>query len=720
MSRKHRAKENLTRKVYSGLVDIWIDLAQLLQPPERMTVTQASEKYIRLNNPGSYIGPYKSSVAPYMQEPADCLNSREYNGVVFCGSAQSGKTEALCLGWVAYCVKVDPMDLIIYSPTQSAGRDFSMRRVDRLHRNSPDIGGMLLKNRDSDNKFDKHYKTGMMLTLSWPTPTEFAGKPIGRVALTDYDRMDDDIAGDGNPYDLGSMRTTSFKSFAMTLAESSPSRPIEDPKWIKKTAHEAPPCKGILGLYNRGDRRRFYWPCPNCGSYFEGRWSMIQWETKATILESGETAHMVAPCCGYRIKQDERFYMNTWGIWLRDGESIDPETGRKVGRGVRSTIASFWMFGVAAAFTTWTNLVVIYLNAVESFEKTGSEEELKKFFNTNIAEPYKPKAVEVQRLPEILKSLAETLPYEEITEVIRIDRPTAKGKAIEPLVPDNVRFLIGAVDVQQNMFVVQVHGILPGEPFDVVVIDRFSIKKSQRVDHMGESLWVKPGTYLEDWEEVTSEVIKRTYKLSDGTGRRMAIRFTVCDSGGASKTTVNAYNFYRKLREDGEAKRFHLVKGDPLASRPRTMITYPDSNQRSKLAAARGDVPVMLLNSNQLKDTLVNRLECVVPGKGMFRYPEWLPDWWFAEMCAEQRTDKGWEAPNHRRNEGFDLSYYCLAACFSELLRVERIDWSNPPTWATPWDTNTLISKANSPTKEVFAFRQEAVYDFAKFGKTLA
>ena len=26
---------------------------------------------------------------------------------------------------------------------------------------------------------------------------------------------------------------------------------------------------GILSLYNRGDRRRWYWPCPHCGEYFQ-------------------------------------------------------------------------------------------------------------------------------------------------------------------------------------------------------------------------------------------------------------------------------------------------------------------------------------------------------------------------------------------------------------------------------------------------------------------
>jgi phage terminase large subunit GpA-like protein len=55
----------------------------------------------------------------------------------------------------------------------------------------------------------------------------------------------------------------------MTLVESSPGRDILDTKWRQSSPHEAPPTTGVLSLYNRGDRRRLYWPCPHCGEYFQ-------------------------------------------------------------------------------------------------------------------------------------------------------------------------------------------------------------------------------------------------------------------------------------------------------------------------------------------------------------------------------------------------------------------------------------------------------------------
>lgn len=634
--------------------------------------------------------------------PVCCIQVNSPNHLYLAGRQMvpTHNTDALLLNWLTYSVRCDPMDLIMYSPSMAAARDFSMRRVDRLHRHSPAIGELLRGDREADNKFDKHYANGMMLSLSWPSSTEMAGKPIPRVALTDYDRMDDDVDGEGSPFDLASKRTTTFGSFAMTLAESSPSRPLEDPRWIAQSPHEAPPTTGILALYNRGDRRRRYWPCPHCSQYFEGTFSMLKWDDKGDHLSSAETVRMECPKCGKDIYPSERHEMQQWAIWLKDGEAIDKQ-GRRYGTPVRSSIASFWLNGVAASFTTWKKLVETYLTAEDEYQKTGNEEPLKKFYNTDLSEVYIPKSMEHERIPEHLKARSEKFCEED-----------------ERVVPEGVRFIVATVDVQKNMFVVQVQGIAPGNPFDMVLIDRYDVRKSKRTDEDGDTLWIKPGSYLEDWDELIEHVMDRSYPLQGDPTRRMAVKLTLCDSGGKEGVTTNAYAFYRKLRNENLHGRFHLVKGDPSPKNPRTRVSFPDAQQKDKLAAARGDVPVLLLNSNMLKDALSNRLDCLEPGKGMYRFPDWAPDWWYREMCSEVRTPKGWENPSHSRNEAWDLSYYCIGGCVSKLLRLEHIDWSNPPGWCADWDKNDLIHQANSPKK--FAQDRNVVYSFAQFAEKLA
>lgn len=666
-------------------------------------MAEAAEKYVYLNNPGAYVGYYSNDQAPYMVEPMNVFVRRDKNAEIFVGPAQCGKTQSLILNTIAYTVRVSPMDMIVYCPTLSAARDFSVRRLGRMHDTSEipgeksEIGKLLRAEKDADNKFDKHYKTGMILSLSWPSSAELAGRPIGRVVITDRDRMDDNIDGEGEIFDLARKRTTTFGSFAMCLAESSPSRQISNPKWVRKTKHEAPPTGGILELYNRGDRRRWYWPCTDCGSYFEGTFRMLDYDMTSNVMATAETVRMICPHCNHKINPDDRYGMNLRGRWVADGQWCDDD-GEVHGDMPRTDIASFWLNGVAASFISWQELVQNYLAAQQSYERTGSEEALIKFYNNDLAEPYMPKSMEMVRLPEALMARAEPLG--------------------EKVVPEGVRLLVATVDVQQNMFKVQVQGILPGSPMDMVIVDRFDIRLSAgRLDGDGQIAWVKPGTYLEDWDLITEQVLKRTYPLADDTGRHMMIKMTFCDSGGKAGVTSNAYAYYRVLRKANLHGRFHLVKGDGKVG-PRWRITYPDSSNRSNTAAAQGDVPVLLLNSNLLKDELSTKLDGMIPGKGMVRFPDWLPDWFYGELCAEQRTDKGWENPAHQRNEAWDLMYYCIGGCISSLIGIEHIDWNKPLQWADTWDNNSLV--VHGSRKDRFVEQTASQYDFAALARSLA
>jgi phage terminase large subunit GpA-like protein len=89
------------------------------------------------------------------------------------------------------------------------------------------------------------------------------------------------------------------------------------------------------------------------------------------------------------------------------------------------------------------------------------------------------------------------------------------------------------------------------------------------------------------------------------------------------------------------------------------------ANAAAAQRRAQGDVPVLLLNPTILKDTLDNRLEVAVPGYGMIHFPDWLCDWFYQELVAEQRDPKkGWLKVKPR-NEAWDLLYYAIGGCVS-------------------------------------------------------
>ncbi len=697
-SRRHRPrarKDTAPRWTFRrgpSLGDLICEIAEGLRPPERLTVAEAAATYRLLNNPGAYVGPWFNEETPYLVEPMNVVTDRHFDSGVFVGPAQSGKTEIL-LNAAAYTIRCDPMDMMIVQTSQVTARDFSRRRIDRMHRHSPEIGMRLLPTGDADNTFDKYYRSGMILSLSWPSINELSGKPIGRVFLTDYDRMPEDVDHEGSPFDLARKRTTTFGSSAMTFAESSPGFVVDDPRWLRRSLHEAPPCPGILALYNRGDRRRWVWPCPHCGMYFEPEFSLLQWRESADLMDAASTTQMMCPHCAALIPHRHKRAMNARGRWLREGQAIDP-SGLITGRGVRSSTASFWLKGPAASFVTWQTLVERYLIALQEYDRTGSEEALKSTVNTDQGEVYYPRATLADRHPDALKEQAANLPEREV--------------------PDDARFLIATADVQKHKFVVQVFGISPGEPYRITVIDRFDIIKSKRLDDDGERHWVNPAAYLEDWRLLEDEVLAREYPLHDGSGV-MGITFFGIDSGGREGVTTNAYDWWRSLRASGDHRRVFLIKGDPMPGAPRARISYPDSQRRDRKAGARGEIPVLLLNVNQLKDALAGLLER--SDSPRFVWPDWLPDTWYQEMCAERRTAKGWENPRKARNEAWDLAGYCLGLLLHK--KIDRLPWDHPPEFAAMRASNPRV-RHTTATAEGLALASRLQYDIQELAHTLA
>lgn len=679
----------------TNLGEIVIEASSIFVPPERLTVAEASERYVYLNDAPAYVGPWKADKTPYMVEPMNTIASRDHTAVVFCGSAQSGKSQALILNAMAYFAICNPMDVILYHMSKPAARDFSIRRVDRGHRNSAAWGAQLPKRGNADNTFDKQYKTGMILSISWPSINEMSSKPVPVVMFTDYDRMPKDIDGEGSPFMLGQKRTTTFRNLGMTVAESSPSHDVIEQEGDEGLTereevgpHEAPPTTGILGLYNQGDRRRWYWPCPECGEYFEGSFSDLRWPTKdehgknLSLPEMAARVRMICPHNDCRIKPENRDAMNLKGRWLAEGERIDRD-GNVTGEARYSRTASFWLKGPAAAYTTWQELALKHLEAERQYELTGSEDDLRATTNTDQAEPYRPKKSESARAAIDLQARASDLPVREV--------------------PTDVRALLATIDTQGNRWEVQVHGVRPGRPYDLVVVDRFKIEKSRRTDEDGDPLWVKPASYPEDWDLIEEMVLDKTYPLADGSGH-MEIAFTICDSGGSKSrshdkkvdeidndmsVTSNAYDFYRRLKREGKHERFLLLKGDPNLNAPRAHISYPDSKRSGRQAGAMGEIPVLFLNVNSLKDSLNAMLDRDNAGGGMIDFPDWLPSWWFKELTSEVRGRRGWAKLGSRRNEAWDLLTYCIGLCVYR--RVEKVDWEEPPPWLQDWDHNPYV-----------------------------
>ncbi|MDY9011240.1 phage terminase large subunit family protein [Escherichia coli] len=659
------------------------DSGYILRAPRRMRVADAVAQYMRVPMGAGNSVPWDPLVAPYVIEPMNCLASREYDAVIFVGPARTGKTIGLIDGWVIYNVICDPADMLIIQMTEEKAREHSKKRLARTFRVSPEVVSRLSPNKNDNNVYDRTFLAGNYLKIGWPSVNIMSSSDYKCVALTDYDRFPEDIDGEGDAFSLASKRTTTFMSSGMTLVESSPGRDVKDVKWRRTSPHEAPPTTGILSLYNRGDRRRWYWPCPHCGEYFQPCGDVVTgFRDIADPVLASEAAYIQCPSCSGRIMPEQKRELNGRGVWLRDGESINAD-GSRYGDPRRSRIASFWMEGPAAAYQTLSQLVYKLLTAEQEYETTGSEETLKTVINTDWGLPYLPRASMEQRKSELLEQRAEPVPSRSV--------------------PDGVNFLVATVDVQagrHRRFVVQVTGY--GSRGERWIIDRYNITQSLRGDSDGESQRIDPASYPEDWDVLLTDVFHKSWPLASDPSQQMRLMAMAVDSGGEDGVTDNAYKFWRRCRRDGLGKRIYLFKGDSIRRAKLITRTFPDNTGRTgRRAQAAGDVPLWLLQTDALKDRVNNALWRDSPGPGYVHFPDWLGSWFYDELTYEERSSDGkWSKPGRGANEAFDLMVYAEALVI--LHGYEKIRWPDAPEWASreTWLECVPDSTEPSPSPE--------------------
>lgn len=658
-----------------------------LKAPKRVSVSEGAAATLVIRQTGASGGAWDASETPYMVEPMDALASRKHEAVVFAGPARTGKTAGLLLGWMSHTIVNDPGDMLFIQMTKDTARTFSKTDVDRAIRNSPKVQAMKSSRSVDSNTFDTMFRHGMWLRIAWPTITNVSGSTYRYVAITDIDRIEnaENVDGEGPLFDLAKKRTTTFLSRGKTLVESSPGKPIVDPMWKPVTPHEAPPVGGILNLYNRSDRRRWYWRCPDCHDHFEAApgAALFGLPPDAHLLEDVRTAdipsmaakwnRVICPVCGSIIEPKWKTMMNQpkhGALWLPD-TALD-------GMPMRSTIAGFWLGGVAAAFQSWQSIVEQYLYGLRDYALNGSEEKLKQTVNTDQGAPY------------MSRHLADA--------AAGLNRP--KDRAEKTLqryvVPDEARCLAASVDVQggvNSRFEGQIVAIGPMN--ERWVIDRFDIRLSERDGIGADKAPIDPASHPEDWDVLTKFLFRSTWR-TNRLGYEMKLKFAVVDTGGEDGVTHNAYAWYRRLRKLGLADRVILYKGASTRSAP----IIKESLVGKRKEGEKGDIPLLVCNPDLLSDIVYHDLNRPKPGPGYIhlpepRHPTLNPDGWvsqsvFDELEAEVRGADGKWTQVRKRNEWFDLMRMLQAGMLRKGL--DKItDWNAVPPWLAPLSSNSEI-----------------------------
>jgi phage terminase large subunit GpA-like protein len=683
--------------MYASARDVRRNVARMFAPPANVSVSQSIAQVVVTNS-----GKYDAGLTPYMRAPCDALGSRRYRIVCFLGPGRTGKTQALIDGWIGDTVVRDPGDMLIVQASQDLARSYSRVRVKRMIDASPRIKELQSKHRQDDNTYDKAFSNGMYIAFGWPSSAQLSGRDFRKVAITEYDAAADDIDGEGSLLALAGKRVETFLSAGKVLVETSVRRAYTDAKWRRSVPHEAPPARGGTAIYNGGTMCWLYWRCEHCG-----KWTaldpdiheMFPIDSLPELVESLKDAdaaqwardHARVPCksCGVEFDESRKRALNGSAIWVPSGCEIIGDC--VVGTPRDTQTDSYQLSSIAAAYQSWRSILEKYAIAIQDYIRTGNETEIKGTVNLDQGRAYCPISVGKQRSTVDLMG---------------------RGEAWEQAsVPHGVRFLTAHVDVQAGQrrgFIVQVVGW--GANREKWIVDRYALRTSERMDATGTVLPIDPSAYVEDWRRLIAKCIERRYPLSDGSGRTMPIKLTTCDSGGEDGVTSRAYEFYRLLLRLGLQRQFLLTKGSQNKSAPMVEIRTPDTRGKADRGASSGDVPVLFINTDMLKDTLAADLDRKDPGPGFWHFPNWLHSSFYDELTAETRGEKGWQA-SRRHNESIDL---CVQAEATWLrMECDRIDWQAPPSWASEWSLNPLVCKpedAGAPGESVVIVRRKSTY----------
>jgi phage terminase large subunit GpA-like protein len=655
------------------------EILEFYRPRERLSVSEFSEKYRWLfNEGGGHVGKWDNNIVPYLNDPMDELDNFDVQTIVIVGPGQSGKT-SIAENWLMRSIKASPGNFLWYMQTDDSLEAYVKSRINPMIQNHTFLKESLGKKPTDDSLHFKDFRT-MRIELLSATYSNLINKSAPRIVADEIDAYPESL---GNIKPLLDVRRQTFGNESKLLITSHPDRARgmnPDRDWTD----------GVMGVYADSDRRVWYWKCPSCGAWsspcpLADRFMDLSYPEDGSLDEIQEKAVLVCPVNGCAITDAERLKMNAdGGRWIATGQSITVE-GVVTGERVKRAIAGFWVVGTMSPFLLGGigALARAKVKAEREFEVSGEEQTLKEVMVKQCGIPYTP-------------------PRSMGTVTANDLAARSEERLVLKTVPQGVRFLTAAFDIQVAHFDVMVRGWgIGGESW---IVDKFRVSGD-------------PATNPNDWDEMINLLLKRAYPLSENSEKAMPIRGIGWDSGGLPGVTRQAYDAWMRWKDKGLVRNYGIVnekeawsalpmKGASSVMAKKLTVTYPDTSGNKQRAASKGVVQVAMFNPNLFKDELNGQLQKGDEGPWYVHFPKSLanrapPHPWFEQLVAEIRDALGkWAKVNKgARNEALDLMV--MTHVIAHLHGVSQIKWDKPPQWAAPWETNSfLIPVENVATLE--------------------
>lgn len=401
----------------------------------------------------------------------DALSERNVQTVVVMGCAQFGKSVIL-KAIIGYHIDQDPAPILMVQPTEQMAETFSKDRLAPMFRDTPSLRGRVAdpRSRDSGNTIlHKRFSGGHLTLVGSNASAGLASRPIRVVLCDEVDRYPASAGTEGDPVNLAVKRSATFWNRRIVMTST-------------------PTVKGLSRIelaFEQSDQRRYYVPCPQCGTFHVLWWRNVKWPE-----HDPSRAYMACEDCGAVIEEKHKAAMLKVGEWRAEREC--------------KGTAGFHINELYSPWRRWADVAKDFLAAKQS------PETLKTWINTSLGECWEEEAE---------KSDPENL---------MIRRENYGGDSL----PDAVRYLTAGVDVQDDRLEAEIVGWhqasndAPPESWGV----------EYRIIHGDPAK-------SDVWNDL-DVFLSGTYRTS--SGRKLRIMAVCVDSGGHHTAQVYAYCAERK------------------------------------------------------------------------------------------------------------------------------------------------------------------------------
>lgn len=597
-------------------------------------------------------GFFRFEVTPYLKEIADCLSvNNPVQEVAIMKGVQLGFSQGIIENSIGYEIEhIKKFPCMFVTADAELAKTILETRIQKMVRAS-DLEHLIqssdeknVRKQGSTSKRMEWQGGGFLLPFGANNAAKLRSFSIARLYLDEVDGFPLKLKAEGSPIDLVVKRTAAFEDVRKIVYISTP--------LIKQTSQ-------IEKLFQQGDQRRFFVPCPHCGEFQvlkfrgvgeNGEFYGIAFDTDDDGALKYDSVRYICQHCSGEIHEHQKHVLLNGGEW------------RATAKSKKKNFRSYHISTLYSpeGFQSWATCVEDYLAAwdIEN-NRVKNIESLRTFYNLVLGETF--------------EEIGDNLKLEQV--VLHRRHEYNSGEVPNHIAVEEtgglIQLLTCAVDVQKTWLAVQVIGWCKGRRF--YSIENLKLEGDCSDLNSEDSPWQKLRELIE------------TKVYLDRAGRQYRPVITLVDAGYSPAPDL-VYQFCSEY-----AGGVFPIMGRDFAVKSANFKEF--STYLSKTNVHGFNITTTIYKdrlSRALKREWLNDGE--VQPVDHPNYPQDYNDKFFKELTVETKKEKinsrtgqregfVWYRPSGADNEAWDTNIYnmaavdivCLNVC-KEYLKEDIID----------------------------------------------